>query len=173
MIAIPIDWIALSLIVIFSITGLFNGFAKELFSLAAWFLSIYIAWTFGQEIFPYLEGYIDNVDIRKVASFVLLFLSFFLTFKFVGSMLSKTLSTLGLGGVDKIFGAMFGGLKIALAMSTICLLNLDYLGEKDWWNESLAKEGTLFVEEYLGPLLSEWDLDSEKILNKENINPLL
>jgi len=88
-------------------------------------------------------------------------------------MLSKTLSTLGLGGVDKIFGAMFGGLKIALAMSMICLLNLDYLGEKDWWNESLAKEGTLFIEEYLGPLLSEWDLDSEKILNKENIIPLL
>ena len=50
-----IDWAALGLIGIFAVSGFFNGFTKELFSVAAWILSLVAAWFFGPVLFPYLE----------------------------------------------------------------------------------------------------------------------
>jgi membrane protein required for colicin V production len=174
---VPIDWIALSLISVFSVIGLFNGFAKELFSLAAWLVSLIIAWSFGPLLFPYLERYIVNEEVRKIASFLCLFLGLFIILKLMGSVLSKTLNILGLGGLDKMAGAVFGGLKITLVLSSLFLLNLDYLETRDWWKQSYAMQITHKVEGYFGdylePIMQQWELKSEAILNKENINRLL
>ena len=103
-----IDWAALGLIGIFAASGFFNGFTKELFSVVAWVFSLVAAWFFGPVLFPYLEEYIVNPEVKKVVSFIGLFLILFITFKFVGSLLSKTFSILGLGGLDKILGLCFG-----------------------------------------------------------------
>ena len=39
-----IDWISVALLSAFGITGFFNGFIKEVFSAAAWIVSLTIAW---------------------------------------------------------------------------------------------------------------------------------
>ena len=39
-----IDWISIALLSAFGITGVFNGFMKEVFSAAAWIVSLFIAW---------------------------------------------------------------------------------------------------------------------------------
>ena len=65
-----IDWAALGLISIFAVSGFFNGFTKELFSVAAWVLSLVAAWFFGPVLFPYLEEYIVNPEVKKAVSFI-------------------------------------------------------------------------------------------------------
>ena len=41
-----IDWFSVTLIITFGLIGLFNGFVKEVFSAAAWILSLLIAWVY-------------------------------------------------------------------------------------------------------------------------------
>ena len=175
-----IDWAALGLIGIFAVSGFFNGFTKELFSVAAWVFSLVAAWFFGPVLFPYLEEYIVNPEVKKVVSFIGLFLILFITFKFVGSLLSKTFSILGLGGLDKILGLCFGGFKVSIILLSVFLLNIDFLEKKDWWLDSHSREITMQMAVYVEPLLREWELKSKIILEndavesiKENLNRLL
>ena len=161
-----IDWAALGLISIFAVSGFFNGFTKELFSVAAWVLSLVAAWFFGPVLFPYLEEYIVNPEVKKVVSFIGLFLILFIAFKFVGSLLSKTFS--------------FGGLKVSIILLSVFLLNIDFLEKKDWWLDSHCREITMQMAVYVEPLLREWELKSKIILEndsvesiKENLNRLL
>lgn len=175
-----IDWAALGLIGIFAASGFFNGFTKELFSVAAWVFSLVAAWFFGPVLFPYLEEYILNPEVKKVVSFIGLFLILFITLKFFGSLLSKTFSILGLGGLDKILGLCFGGLKVSLILLSVFLLNMDFLEKKDWWLDSQSREITMQMAVYVEPLLREWELKSKIILEsdpvesiKENLNRLL
>jgi membrane protein required for colicin V production len=175
-----IDWVALGLIGIFAVSGFFNGFTKELFSVVAWVFSLVAAWFFGPVLFPYLEEYIVNPEVKKVVSFIGLFLILFITFKFVGSLLSKTFSILGLGGLDKILGLCFGGLKVSIILLSVFLLNIDFLEKKDWWLDSHSREITMQMAVYVEPLLREWELKSKIILEndavesiKENLNRLL
>lgn len=175
-----IDWVALGLIGIFAVSGFFNGFTKELFSVVAWVFSLVAAWFFGPVLFPYLEEYIVNPEVKKVVSFIGLFLILFITFKFVGSLLSKTFSILGLGGLDKILGLCFGGLKVSIILLSVFLLNIDLLEKKDWWLDSHSREITMQMAVYVEPLLREWELKSKIILEndavesiKENLNRLL
>ena len=177
---IIIDWITLGLISIFAVTGFFNGFTKELFSVAAWLLSLVAAWFFGPILFPYLEEYIANQEVKKVVSFLALFLILFIIFKLVGSFLSKTFSILGLGGLDKILGLGFGALKVSIILLSVFLFNIEYLDTKDWWLESHSRELTLRIATYVEPLLREWEIQSKIILDadsvesiKENLNRLL
>ena len=104
----------------------------------------------------------------------------FISLKFIGSLLSKNFSILGLGGLDKILGLGFGGMKVFIILLSIFLLNIEYLNTKDWWLKSYSREVTLHMTIYVEPLLREWELKSELILNndsvesiKENLNRLL
>ncbi len=99
-----IDWISIALLSAFGITGFFNGVMKEVFSAAAWIVSLFIAWYYGPLFFPILETYIETLEIKKALSFLILFLTFFLLLKFLGSTFSKITSVIGLKGVDRFLG---------------------------------------------------------------------
>ena len=55
----------ITLILVFGITGFFNGFIKEIFSTAAWVLSLAIAWLYGPLLFPYVTDFIDSESIKN------------------------------------------------------------------------------------------------------------
>ena len=69
-----VDWFSIVLISVFGITGFFNGFIKEIFSAAAWILSLAIAWVYGPILFPYVNEISDSESIKNLVSFILLFL---------------------------------------------------------------------------------------------------
>ena len=103
-----IDWAALGLIGIFAVSGFFNGFTKELFSVAAWVFSLVAAWFFGPVLFPYLEEYIVNPEVKKVVSFIGLFLILFITWKSRCEAFSKKVKCpQSHGGLDKILRSLF------------------------------------------------------------------
>ena len=89
---IAIDWISLALIGALGISGFFNGFTKEIFSAVAWIISIFGAWYFGPLLFPYLEAYVSNVQVKSIASFIAVFIILFVLVKLAGSILSKSVS---------------------------------------------------------------------------------
>ena len=164
-----IDWISIALLSAFGITGFFNGFMKEVFSAAAWIVSLFIAWYYGPLLFPILETYIETLEIKKALSFLILFLTFFLLLKFLGSTFSKITSVIGLKGVDRILGLCFGTLKITAVLTSIYIYNLGFLDTKQWWLDSLTREYTIKFSESVEPILKDWEIGTSTFLNKDNL----
>ena len=164
-----IDWISIALLSAFGITGFFNGFMKEVFSAAAWIVSLFIAWFYGPLLFPILETYIETLEVKKALSFLILFLSFFLLLKFIGSTFSKITSVIGLKGVDRLLGLCFGALKITAVLTSLFIYNLNFLDTKQWWLDSLTREYTILFSESVEPILKDWELGTSTLLNKDNL----
>ena len=164
-----IDWISIALLSAFGITGFFNGFMKEVFSAAAWIVSLFIAWYYGPLFFPILETYIETLEIKKALSFLILFLTFFLLLKFLGSTFSKFTSVIGLKGVDRLLGLCFGTLKITAVLTSIYIYNLGFLDTKQWWLDSLTREYTIKFSESVEPILKDWEIGTSTFLNKDNL----
>ena len=164
-----IDWISIALLSAFGITGFFNGFMKEVFSAAAWIVSLFIAWFYGPLLFPILETYIETLEVKKALSFLILFLSFFLLLKFIGSTFSKITSVIGLKGVDRLLGLCFGALKITAVLTSLYIYNLNFLDTKQWWLDSLTREYTIQFSESVEPILKDWELGTSTLLNKDNL----
>ena len=164
-----IDWISIALLSAFGITGFFNGFMKEVFSAAAWIVSLFIAWYYGPLFFPILETYIETLEIKKALSFLILFLTFFLLLKFLGSTFSKITSVIGLKGVDRLLGLCFGTLKITAVLTSIYIYNLGFLDTKQWWLDSLSREYTIQFAESVEPILKDWEIGTSYFLNKDNL----
>ena len=164
-----IDWISIALLSAFGITGFFNGFMKEVFSAAAWIVSLFIAWSYGPLLFPILETYIETLEVKKALSFLILFLSFFLLLKFIGSTFSKITSVIGLKGVDRLLGLCFGALKITAVLTSLYIYNLNFLDTKQWWLDSLTREYTILFSESVEPILKDWELGTSTLLNKDNL----
>ena len=164
-----IDWISIALLSAFGITGFFNGFMKEVFSAAAWIVSLFIAWYYGPLFFPILETYIETLEIKKALSFLILFLTFFLLLKFLGSTFSKITSVIGLKGVDRLLGLCFGTLKITAVLTSIYIYNLGFLDTKQWWLDSLTREYTIKFSESVEPILKDWEIGTSTFLNKDNL----
>ena len=166
---LAVDWFSIAVIGAFCVAGFFNGFAKEIFSTAAWIISIMGAWYLGPLIFPYIESYISNQELKSIISFVALFLILFTLIKLSGSILTKFLGALGLSFLDKSFGSIFGALKATAMLVTIYMLTSGFFENQSWWAESLSKEWTLRIAEFMEPILKNWKAQAEILLNKENV----
>ena len=165
-----IDWISVVLLATFGITGFFKGFIKEVFSAAAWIVSLMVSWFWGPSLFPVIGSYIGAPEITKAASFLILFVSCFLILKFLGSILSKLSAVIGLKGVDKTLGFCFGALKVSAVLISLYAYNLEFLDSKQWWLDSSTREYTIQFIKITEPILSDWELGAKTFLNKDNLN---
>ena len=163
-----VDWFSIVLISVFGITGFFNGFIKEIFSAAAWILSLAIAWVYGPILFPYVNEISDSESIKNLVSFILLFLISFILLKTLGSILSKLISAIGLKSLDKFLGMFFGSLKVSIILSSIFIFNLNLLDKNDWWKEYYSRIYSLKFYNLSQPVFDKWIDRAEIILNKDD-----
>ena len=163
-----IDWIALTLVSVFGITGFFNGFVKELFSAAAWIVSLALAWLYGPLLFPYVQDFIEEDTIKNIISFILFFLISFISLKIIGSIVSKFFSAIGLKGLDKLLGLFFGALKTVAILSSVFIFNLNFLDKNQWWLDSYSRVYSIQFYDYSKPVFDEWMSRADIILQKDD-----
>ena len=163
-----IDWITLTLILISGITGLFNGLIKEIFSTAAWLLSLALAWLYGPFLFPYVGDFVESEPVKNIICFILLFLISFIVLKIIGSIISKLLSAIGLKSIDKLLGLFFGSLKALAIISSVFVFNLNYLDKSSWWLNSYSRIYSIEFYNYSKPVFNKWIDKVDIILQKDN-----
>ena len=163
-----IDWISVTLLLVFAITGFFNGFIKEVFSAMAWVLSLITAWLYGPLIFPYVNTYLDSESAKNIISFVILFLLSFIILKTLGSIISKLISAIGLKSLDKLLGAFFSSLKVLAILTSLFVFNLNYLDKNQWWLDSYSRIYSISFYEYSKPIFDEWIDKADTILQKDD-----
>ena len=163
-----IDWISVTLLLVFAITGFFNGFIKEVFSAMAWVLSLITAWLYGPLIFPYVNTYLDSESAKNIISFIILFVLSFIILKTLGSIISKFISAIGLKSLDKLLGAFFSFIKVFAILTSLFVFNLNYLDKNQWWLDSYSRIYSISFYEYSKPMFDEWIDKADTILQKDD-----
>ena len=164
-----IDWFSLIVICFVAFNGFLKGFTKEIFSLASWIFSLGLAWFLGPLLFAYVEPYIVNDQLKRVLSFFIIFIGFFILFRTTGLILSKTLNLIGLSFLDKLLGFVSGFFKSAAILASLYILILGFLESQHWWIESYSRDYTLKIERELDPFLRKWQEEIDVFMNKENV----
>lgn len=102
--------------------GVKNGLLIELASLAALILGIYAALHFSYIIGNYItEQWQWNESTINIASFILTFILAVLIINLVGKLLTKVAKAAMLGTLNRLAGAIFGALKMAIIVGALLL----------------------------------------------------
>ena len=133
-----VDIAILGILLVSAGISFLRGFVKEVFSLAAWLIAIWVAVEYTGDAANLLNGYIVNPSIRIGVSFVLLFV----VTLFLGSMTNFLLGTFvkktGLTGTDRMVGLLFGTIRGGAVVSVLVLLaGITEIPNEHWWNESI------------------------------------
>ncbi|MFQ3180451.1 MAG: membrane protein required for colicin V production [Polaribacter sp.] len=104
------------------VRGIMNGFFAEVASLVAIIAGVFVAVHYAYYLEVYLgkASYIDWSDeTNRVVAFAVTFLTVALVVIMIGKILTKIADITALGLLNKLLGAIFGTLKIALILSVI------------------------------------------------------
>ncbi|WP_373741462.1 CvpA family protein [Neisseria sp.] len=116
-----------------------RGVIVEVVALVTWIASFIAARMFAE---PVSEIAFKTMQPRMLAtalSFVLVFAASLLVLRLLRSLLTSAVSSVGLGGVNRILGGMFGALKGVLIV-TVAVLACSFtdLPESDGWRKSVS-----------------------------------
>lgn len=117
-----LDYTLVGIIGISGLVGLIRGLIREVFSLISWGVAVWISFRYSREMAPHLEALIALPPMRFVAAFGLLFLGSLIVTGMISSLISTLLRSVGLTGIDRFAGLLFGGMRGVLLVSLLILL---------------------------------------------------
>lgn len=143
--------------------GIKNGLFIELASLAALIVGIYAAIHFKYIIGDYItEQWEWNENTINIAAFILTFILVVLIINLVGKLLTKVAKAAMLGTLNRLAGAIFGALKMAIIIGAL-LLFLDKANA----GLNIVKEETIQSSvlynpiKNIGELVFAWVMENE------------
>jgi len=126
--------------------GLKNGLFVEIASLVALIAGIYGAIHFSYIAGNYLSQNVEwNIRYVKIASFLITFIVLVIVVHLAGKFLTKIADFAMLGILNKIAGAIFGALKVAVILGAILIFFDKATKSFKFINES-TKQESIFYE---------------------------
>ena len=159
------------------IKGFSNGIIKEVTSLLALFVGVYVAINFSEYLEPKFIDILDvDQDFVPVIAFGFLFLVSVLCIKAIGFAFDKLTKVMALGLFSRVFGGAFGFLKVVIIFSILLFFINDYnLLNKQTKSGSVLFAPLTEVAKIITPQLKKHQfilnkIDKETKKAKEKIN---
>lgn len=131
------DWIAIALLVVSMLLGLFRGLVFEVISLAGWVAAFIAAQWLADGIAAWLPFGDPEAAWRYPLAFVLVFVAVAFAAGLAAALLRKVITVVGLRPVDRVLGGAFGVLRGAVALLIVAVVvHLLALSDSAWWHES-------------------------------------
>ncbi|TDI74321.1 MAG: CvpA family protein [Betaproteobacteria bacterium] len=135
------DFVVLIIFVVSISISVVRGIVRESLSLAGWVIAYMVAKAFAKDFVSMLPLSITGDSLRVLISFSALFLSVLLVMSLVTILASALVKTVGLGSVDRLFGAFFGLARGLLAVLLLVLLaGLTTLPQEPFWQKALLSK---------------------------------
>ncbi len=117
-----LDYVIITITIVFVVKGLFSGFISQLFSLLSVFLAVIVAYFFHNDATHFITDIIPEYAEYQFASFIILFILVFLVTMLIGKLFTKVTKVLSLGVLNRLLGGLMGFLT-----SIICYIAVTYL----------------------------------------------
>lgn len=118
-----LDIVLLAFLILGLVRGFWRGFFVEVASLVALVAGIYGAFHFSDFASEFLKEKVDwTENTINIVAFVATLILIILAIALAGKALTKIADFAALGLVNKVLGALFGGLKIAVIFSAVLIV---------------------------------------------------
>ena len=169
------DWFILVVLVASGLISFSRGFTKEFLSLFLWVAAFIAAISLEYLATPKIDEYIDNPEISKILSYVVVFIVFI----FIGGILIKFISKIikwsGASGFDRFLGVLFGLIRGLIVLFVIFLLLPSSLKTTDLINNSkitpLIQKYAPQIEAYFRELVDNRNIVEEALDIIEPLQP--
>ena len=155
-----LDYTLIGVLLVSIAWGVWRGLVREAISLAGWVVAFLVANLLAAPLVELLPKSLPRPEWHLPLAFVVIFLLTLTLSTLVGLLLSKLVTKVGLGGLDRTLGGLFGlvrGWFIALALAL--LAGLTTLPLHPTWKESLSgptlARAATYLKDWLPPAFAD------------------
>jgi membrane protein required for colicin V production len=135
----PLDWICLAILLVSLLVGAWRGLVVEVVSLVSWVAAFILAQWFAPSAAALLPMGNASEVVRYAAGFVLVFVATLFAGALIGFVISKMLSAVGLGAINRLLGALFGVLRgVVLILAATVVVGMTPWKSSSSWQESVG-----------------------------------
>jgi len=153
------NWLDYAVIGVFAaslVLGAWRGLVREVLSILGWVIAFLAANLLAGPLGTEMPQAIPTPELRVAAAFVAVFVGCLIVTSLLGLLLSKIIKAVGLGGLDRVLGALFGAARgLLIVLAATLLAGLTSAPRQPFWRDSAS--GPLLVQAVsaLKPLLPQ------------------
>ncbi len=140
-------WLDYAVIGVFAaslVLGVWRGLVREVISVLGWVIAFLAANLLAGPLGPAMPQVIPSPELRVAAAYLAVFVGSLVVTSLVGLLLSKIVKAVGLGGVDRMLGALFGAARgLLIVLAAALLAGLTSAPRQSFWKDSAS--GPLLV----------------------------
>ena len=120
-----LDILILAVVLAGFVKGLMCGFFRQVVSIVGFLAGLWVAFMLYSALGDWIAPYIgSDVSVGRALAFILLWIGVPVGLSLLAYMLTKAVETVKLGGLNRLGGALLGGLKYMVFLS--CALNVAF-----------------------------------------------
>jgi membrane protein required for colicin V production len=151
-----LDYAVAGVFAVSMLLGAWRGLVREVLSVLGWVIAFLAANLLAGPIGPSMPQAIPTPELRVAAAFVAVFVAALVLASLAGLLLSGIVKSIGLGGVDRLLGAVFGAARGLLVVAAAALLaGLTSAPRQVYWRESVSGPLLAQIARTLQPLLPQ------------------
>ena len=151
-----LDYAAIGVFAASLFVGAWRGLVREVLSILGWVIAFLAANLLAGPLGPLMPQAIPSPELRVAAAYVAIFVGSLVVTTLLALLISKIVKATGLGGVDRMLGALFGAARgVLIVMAAVLLAGLTSAPKQSFWRD--AASGPLLVRaaQALKPLLPQ------------------
>ncbi len=149
-----VDCVLLGLLALSALLGAVRGLVVEVLSLVVWIAAFWLAFMYGAQVTVLFAAQVHDPAARLFLAYAVVFIAALIVGSVVTWLVGKLVHSVGLGGVDRVFGLVFGLLR-GIALGCVLVLVLGFTGlpqEASWRSSPLIPEyqrGAVWMKAWL------------------------
>ena len=106
-----VDAVVIAILVLSFGLGIFRGIVREILSLSSWIVSIWLAYLFGDNLAIVIVPWLESERLSSLIGYLVVFVAVLVLLSLVVALLFKLFRVVGLSGIDRLLGGLFGCLR--------------------------------------------------------------
>lgn len=135
------DYIVIAIIALSVVVSMMRGAVKEMLAILGWVVAFYVAKAYSSMLAAFLPEGIPTEALKTLIAFLILLIAVLFISGLVAIAISGMVSKVGLGGLNRLFGVIFGFAKGLLIVGVLVFLaGLTSLPKEQMWTDALLSE---------------------------------
>lgn len=136
-----LDYAVLGVFALSVVWGVWRGLVREVIAILGWVIAFLAANLLAGPLGELMPAAVPTPELRLLAAFVCVFLGALILSSLAGLLLSKVVRAVGLGGLDRLLGGVFGLARALLIVIAAALLaGLTSAPRQPFWRDAVSGE---------------------------------